>query len=200
MPIKHTSYRSTRYNRSAVSHDIDDFPETAQRLRLAEQEPLTSDPMCPRTSSSSRASSEPLHDHIGTADHYTLVRSALNSNIFNEEDRQRQEEEQEEEDYDNDNEGGRQPQQEVKEGVAAALMTGKIGGTHLSSKKNENLGLGYHDPSPEPSHDKLGSHSDSCNDDEFSNTLKSDGEEIHHALPDRILRAIQVQYSTKLKK
>jgi len=31
-------------------HDIDDFPETALRLRLAEQEPSTSDPMRPRTS------------------------------------------------------------------------------------------------------------------------------------------------------
>ena len=53
-------------------HDIDDFPETAQRLRLAEQEPSTSDPMRPRTPSSSRASSEPLHDHIGIADHCTV--------------------------------------------------------------------------------------------------------------------------------
>ena len=91
----------------------------------------------------------------------------MNSDIFNEEDRQRQEEEQEDEDYDNDNEGGRQPQQEVKEDVAAALMIGKIGGTH---------------PSPEPSHDKLGSHSDSCSDDEFSNTRKSDEDIGDHVL------------------
>jgi hypothetical protein len=62
----------------------------------------------------------------------------------------------------------------VKDDVAAALMTGKISDTHLSSKKGESAGLGYHDPSPEPSHDKLGSHGDSCSDDEFSNTPKSD--------------------------
>ncbi|KAL5326105.1 hypothetical protein ACEPPN_007243 [Leptodophora sp. 'Broadleaf-Isolate-01'] len=37
-------------------HDDDDFPETAKRFRLAEQEPSTSDPMRPHTSSS-RASS-----------------------------------------------------------------------------------------------------------------------------------------------
>ena len=57
-------------------HDIDDFLETAQRLRHAEQEPSTSDPMHPRTSSS-RASSEPLHDHIGTADHCTAEGSGV---------------------------------------------------------------------------------------------------------------------------
>ena len=54
--------------------------------------------------------------------------------------RQRQEEEQEDEDYDNDNEGGRQPQQEVKEDVAAALMTEKIGNIYLA-KRMKNLGL-----------------------------------------------------------
>jgi hypothetical protein len=48
-------------------HDIDDFPETAQRLRLAEQELSTPGSMRPRTSSS-RASSESLHDHIGITD------------------------------------------------------------------------------------------------------------------------------------
>ncbi|PVH68717.1 hypothetical protein DL98DRAFT_599291 [Cadophora sp. DSE1049] len=77
-------------------------------------------------------------------------------------------------DYDNDSEGGKQPQQEVKEDVAAALMAGKIGGTHLFSKKDESLGLAYHDPSPEPSHDKLRGHSDSYSDDELSNTPKSE--------------------------
>jgi hypothetical protein len=115
--------------------------------------------------------SQPLY-HLPTdqsaVDGHKLVRSALNSDIFNKEDRQRQEEKQEDEDC-KDNEGSRQPQQEVKEDVAAALMTGKIGGTYLSSKKDESLGLGYHDSSPEPSHDKLRSYSDSCSDDGFSN-------------------------------
>jgi hypothetical protein len=46
-----------------VWHDIDDFLETAQRLRRSEQKPSTSDSMRPHTSASSRASSEPLHDH-----------------------------------------------------------------------------------------------------------------------------------------
>jgi hypothetical protein len=116
-------------------------------------------------------------DHLPTdrsaVDEHELVRPALNSDIFDEEDRQRQEEEQEDEDYDNDIED-RQPQQEVKEDVAAALMSGKIGGIHLSSKKDESLRLANHDPSPEPSQDKLGSQSDSCSDDEFSNTPKPD--------------------------
>ena len=54
--------------------------------------------------------------------------------------RQRQEEEQEDEDYDNDNEGGRQPQQEVKEDVAAALMTGKIGDIYIA-RRMKDIGL-----------------------------------------------------------
>ena len=54
--------------------------------------------------------------------------------------RQRQEKEQEDEDYDNDNEGGKQPQQEVKKDVTAALMTGKIGNIYLI-KRMKDLGL-----------------------------------------------------------
>ena len=100
----------------------------------------------------SRASIEPLHDHISAAgqctvrarseaaishltrprsqplDHlptdrstrheHKLVRLALNSDIFDREDRQ---------DKDHDNiEDGKQPQQEVKEDVAAALVTGRL--------------------------------------------------------------------------
>lgn len=53
-------------------------------------------------------------------------------------------------------------------------MTGKIGDTYISSKKDESSGLAYHDPSPEPSQDKLGNHSDSCSYDKFSNTPNSD--------------------------
>jgi hypothetical protein len=60
----------------------------------------------------------------------------------------------------------------VKEDVAAALITGKVGDTHLSSKKDESPGLANRDPSPELSKDKLGS--DSCSDDEFNNYPKSD--------------------------
>ena len=56
--------------------------------------------------------------------------------------------------------------------MAAALMTGKVGDTHLSSKKDESPGLANRDPSPEPSEDKLESHS--CSDDEFNNNPKSD--------------------------
>ena len=116
-------------------YDIDDFPETAQRSRRSEQRASTSDCMRPYAASSSRASSEPLHDHISTADHCTvrasseatmshparpcnqppdhlptdrsaadeheLVRPALNSDIFDGEERQRQEEQ---------DEDGRQPQ------------------------------------------------------------------------------------------
>ena len=124
--------------------------------------------------SSARPRSERI-DHLPTdrsaVDEHEPVRPARNSDIFDEEDREQQEEqEQEQEDYGN-NEGGRQPQQEVKE-VAAALMTGKVGDTYLSSKKDKSSGLAYHDPSPEPSQDNLGSHG--CSDDEFSNTPKSD--------------------------
>ena len=53
-------------------HEIErnDFTETAQRLRFAEQEASTSDPMRPY-GPSSRPSSELLHDRIGTEDLYT---------------------------------------------------------------------------------------------------------------------------------
>jgi hypothetical protein len=91
-----------------------------------------------------------------------------------EEDTQQQEEEQEDENYDNDIEDGNQPQQEVKEDVAAALMTGKVGDTHLSSGKDENPGLANCDPPPKPSEDKLGSYGDSWTDDEFNNNSESD--------------------------
>ena len=50
--------------------------------------------------------------------------------------------------------------------MAAALMTGKVGDTYLSSKNDESPGLANRDPSLEPS--------DSCSDDEFNNNPKSD--------------------------
>ncbi|KAH0535945.1 hypothetical protein FGG08_007156 [Glutinoglossum americanum] len=55
-----------------VWHDIDNFLETAQRLRRSEQKPSTSDSMRPHTPSSSRASSEPLHDHTSAAGQCTV--------------------------------------------------------------------------------------------------------------------------------
>jgi hypothetical protein len=48
-------------------HDIDDFPETAPRLQLAEQGASTSNSIHPHTPSS-RLSSEPLHDSIISTD------------------------------------------------------------------------------------------------------------------------------------
>jgi hypothetical protein len=111
-------------------------------------------------------------------DKHELVRSAPNSDIVDEEDGQRQEQEQEQEqedeDDDHDHEDRKQLQQEVKEDVAAALMTGKVGKTHLSSKKDESPGLASRDPSPEPSEDELGSYSNSCADDEFNKNPGSD--------------------------
>jgi hypothetical protein len=134
----------------------------------------TSDSMRPYVSSS-RPSSEPMHDRISLEDHCTgrarseattshparprtqplghlstdrsavdeheLVHPTLNSDVFHEEDRQRQEEGQEDKEDDGDSEDHSQPQQEVKEDVAAALMTEKVGNTHLSSKKGESLRL-----------------------------------------------------------
>ncbi|KAF8847268.1 hypothetical protein BDZ45DRAFT_343497 [Acephala macrosclerotiorum] len=141
--------------------------------------------------SSSHASSEPLNeatmshpasprqppDHLPTdrsaVDEHELVRPALNSDIFDEQNTQPQEDE----NYDNDIEDGNQPQQEVKEDVAAALMTGKVGDTHLSSGKDENLGLAPCDPPPKPSEDKLGSYGDSWKDDEFNNNSESDDDD-----------------------
>ncbi|KAH7317308.1 hypothetical protein BKA65DRAFT_557512 [Rhexocercosporidium sp. MPI-PUGE-AT-0058] len=52
--------------------------------------------------------------------------------------------------------------------MAATLMSEKVGDTHLSSKKDENLGLANHDPSLEPTQDKLESPSSSFSDDELN--------------------------------
>ncbi|CZR55725.1 uncharacterized protein PAC_05613 [Phialocephala subalpina] len=57
---------------SDVWHDIDDFLETAERLRHSEQKPSTPDSVRLHTSSPSRASSEPLHDHTSTAGQCTV--------------------------------------------------------------------------------------------------------------------------------
>jgi hypothetical protein len=61
----------------------------------------------------------------------------------------------------------------VKEDVAIALMTRKVGDTYLSSGKNESLGLTNYDLSLKPSEDKLGSYSNSWTDDEFNNNFES---------------------------
>ena len=53
--------------------------------------------------------------------------------------------------------------------MAAALMTRKVGDTHLSSGKDESLGLANRDPPPKPNEDKLGSYGDSWTEDEFNN-------------------------------
>ncbi len=190
---------------SDVWHDIDELLETAERLQHSEPKPSTSHSMRHHTSSSSSASSKPLHDHISAAgqctacakseatmspparphnppnhlptdrsaaDEHELVRPALNSDIFDEEERQRREEEEEQDDWgygnDNDNEDGRQLQQEVEEDVIATLMSEKVGDTRLSSNKDESLRLATHDPSPEPSQDKLGRHSSNFSDDELN--------------------------------
>jgi hypothetical protein len=55
----------------------------------------------------------------------------------------------------------------VKEDVTATLMPEKVGDTHLSSK-DESLRLATHDPSPEPSQDKLGSHSSNFSDNKLN--------------------------------
>ena len=115
-------------------------------------------------------------DHLpinqSTVDKHELVCSTLNPDIFDEEESQRQEEEKEQEDggYDNnnDNKDGRQLQQEVKEDMAATLMSEKVGDTYLSSKKDESLRLANHDPSLEPSQDRLGSYNSSFGDDELN--------------------------------
>jgi hypothetical protein len=73
-----------------------------------------------------------------------------------------------------EDEDGRQPRQEVN-GVAAALMTGKVGDTHLSSKEDESPGLANHDPSPDPSQDRAGS--DSHSDDELNTNSDGDDKE-----------------------
>jgi hypothetical protein len=184
-----------------VWHDIDDFLEMTQRLRRSEQKPPM--PNSVRLhASTSRASSEPLHDHISAAgqctvrarseatmsyparprshpldhlptdrsagDAHEVVRHVLNFDIIDGEERQRQDDEQED---------GKQPQQEVKGDVAAAL-TGKVGDAYLSSKEDESLRpaerqrlLPSRDPSLEPSHNKTGGDSGS-DDDGCSSTGK----------------------------
>jgi hypothetical protein len=126
------------------------------------------------------ASPRQTPDHLPTdrsaVDEHKLVHPALNSDIFDEQDTRRQEDE----NYDNDIDGN-QPQQEVKEDVAAALMTGKVGDTHLSSGKDESLGLANYGPPPKPSEDKLGSYGDSWTDNEFNNNSESDDDDMRRS-------------------
>jgi hypothetical protein len=57
---------------SDVWHDIDDLLETVESLQHSEPKPSTSDSMRPHSSSSSCASSEPLHDYISAAGQCTV--------------------------------------------------------------------------------------------------------------------------------
>ena len=87
-------------------------------------------------------SQAPDHLHTGrsAANDHELVRSALNTDTFDEEDRQQRQEEQEEEEEkgdDDDDEDNSQPQQEVNN-AAAALTSKKFGDAHLSSKEGES--------------------------------------------------------------
>lgn len=111
-------------------------------------------------------------DHFPTdrsaGDEHEPIRPALNSDIFDGEERQRQEDE----DCDNDNEDSRQPQQEVMEDVA-----GKVGDTHQCSKKGESPGLANRDSFSKPSQDKLGSHSDRCSGVELKSNPESDDDD-----------------------
>ncbi|CZR56240.1 uncharacterized protein PAC_06128 [Phialocephala subalpina] len=120
----------------------------AERLRHSEQKPSTPDSMRPHTSSSSRTSSEPLHDHTSAAGQCT-VRARSEATMFHPA-RHRShppdhlpadrsagnEHELEDEDYDNDIEDDRQPQQEAKGDVGGADW--KVGDAHLSDEKDES--------------------------------------------------------------
>ena len=182
-------------------HDIDDFPETAPRLGLAEQEASTSDPMRPYNPSLC-LSSESMHDRIGVEgldtqraigqeDHlhasrsvadeheHGLVRLAVDIDTFDKEKRQQQAVEAEDEDNDEDD---GQPQQEVN-GVAAELIAESVCGAHLSGKEDgsprpaERQRLLTRDLSPEPSHDKARSDSDGDSDDELDRKADSDSDD-----------------------
>lgn len=149
-------------------HDIDDFPEPLHHHTSAAGQCTVRARSEATMCSSARPRSEPLN-HLtnrSAADENELVRPALNSDIFDEEERQRQEQEDWGYDNDNDIKDGRQLQQEVKEDVTATLTSEKVGDTFLSSK-DESLRLATHDPSPEPSQDKLGSYSSNFSDDKL---------------------------------
>ena len=58
--------------------------------------------------------------------------------------------------------------------MAVALITRKVGDTHLSSGKDKSLGLATYNPPPKPSKDKLGSYGDSWTNNEFNNNSELD--------------------------
>ncbi|KAI9770373.1 MAG: hypothetical protein M1839_003215 [Geoglossum umbratile] len=185
-------------------YDIDDYPETVQRLHdridtgdldthRARSEtatshsarPRSSPPRRSRESTGNRLSQENrLHAGQSTADEREyedeLVRPALNTDTFDKGERQQQEAEAEGEVDKDDDEDDSQPQQRVNS--VAVLTTERVGDTHLSGKGDENARpakrqrpLPYSDSSPEPSHDEAGSYNDSYSDDELNNAkAKSD--------------------------
>ncbi|KUJ07330.1 uncharacterized protein LY89DRAFT_742965 [Mollisia scopiformis] len=127
-------------------------------------------------SHSTRPRNQPL-DHLPTnrnaANKHELVRLARNSDVFDGEETQQQTKQ---------DKDGRQAQQEVKEDAVAALMSGKVGDTYLSSKNDENPRLADPGLSPELSQDKLVSHSDRCSDDELNNPVSDDDGKLRPAV------------------
>jgi hypothetical protein len=186
-------------------YDIDDYPETVQRLHdcidtdsldmhPAKSKAATSHSARPRSPSPyrSRASTgnqlgqeDCLHASRSTADEYEyeneLVRPALNTDNFDKGKRQQQEAEVEGEVDKDDDEDDDQLQQGV-DNVAVVLTTERVDDTYLSSKEDESARpakrqrpLPYSDSFLEPSHDKVGSYSDSYSNDKLNNAeAKSD--------------------------
>jgi hypothetical protein len=194
-------------------YDIDDYPETVQRLHdridtdgldthRARSEAATSHSARPRSPPPhhSRASTgnqlgQEDHFHAGrsTADEREhedeLVRSALNTDTFDKGKRQQQETEVEGEVDKDDDEDDSRLQQGV-DSVAAVLATERVGDTHLSSKGDESARpakrqrpLPYIDSSSEPSYDKAGSYSDSYSDNELNNAKAKSDEDDERSRP-----------------
>ncbi|KAI9775082.1 MAG: hypothetical protein M1839_001474 [Geoglossum umbratile] len=194
-------------------YDIDDYPETVQRLHdridtdgldmhRAKSAAATSHSARPRSlpPHRSRASTgnrlgqeDRLHASRSTADEREyedeLVHPTLNTDTFDKGKRQQQEAEVEGGvDKDDDEDDGRL--QQGVDSVAAVLTTERVGDTHLSSKGDESARpakrqrpLPYSDSSPEPSHDEAGSYSDSYSDDELNNAKAKSDEDDERPRP-----------------
>ncbi|KAI9782621.1 MAG: hypothetical protein M1839_004867 [Geoglossum umbratile] len=194
-------------------YGIDDYPKTVQHLHdridtdgldthRARSEAATSHsarprsppPRCSRASTGNQLSQEDrLHAGRSTADEREygdeLVRPALNTDTFDKGERQQQEAEVEGEVDKHDDEDDSQPQQRVNS-VAAVLMTERVGDTHLSSKGDKSARpakqqrpLPYSDSSSEPSHDEVGSYSDSYSDDKLNNAKAKSDEDDERPRP-----------------
>ncbi|KUJ06150.1 uncharacterized protein LY89DRAFT_744085 [Mollisia scopiformis] len=183
---------------SDMWHDIDDLLETAEHLQRSKPQPSTSNSIRPHTSSSSRASSGPLHDYTSVAGHQSsLCNRALPENqpiyenhlcisksLANEhelevlssilyidrvnEEKKQQQELKQKKDEAHGEDDGLQ--QDVND-VAA---TKKVDNTHLSDKggsprpAKRQKLLLSHDPLPKLSHNKAKDRSDSDSDDELN--------------------------------